>query len=119
MTLVKTYALGRLAFGAAALLAPAATGRLLSGDGGTTPDAQSFLRGMGGREIGLSLGLLKAARDGSPVSPWLAAGVMFDAGDMAGIAAAWPELAPDKRLPGIAFAGVAAVAGAVLLANPR
>jgi hypothetical protein len=119
MKLVQTYALGRLAFGGAALLAPATTGRMLSGEGGATPDAQAFLRGMGGREIGLSLGLLRALREGSPVSSWLAAGVLFDAGDMAGIAGAWPGLAPDKRLPGFLMAAGAAVFGAALLASPR
>ena len=35
MRLVTTYAVGRLAFGAVALLAPATTGRMLAGDGGT------------------------------------------------------------------------------------
>ena len=107
MRLVKTYALGRLAFGGAALLAPATTGRMLAGEGGATPDAQAFLRGIGGREIGLSLGLLRALREGSPLSSWLAAGVMFDAGDMAGLACAWPRLAPDKRVPGLAMAAAA------------
>lgn len=119
MTRVEAYAIGRLAFGGAALLAPAATGRMLAGEGGATADAQAFLRGMGGREIGLSVGLLRAVREGSPVSSWLAAGILFDAGDVAGIAGAWSGLAPDKRLPGLLFAAGAAVAGAVLLAGER
>jgi hypothetical protein len=119
MRLVTTYAIGRLAFGGAALLAPAAFGRLLAGEGAATPDATAFLRGIGGREIGLGLGLLRAVREGSPVSSWLAAGVLFDAGDMAGMAGAWSQLAPDKRLPGFVSAAAAAAAGAVLLARSR
>ena len=116
MKLVTTYALGRLAFGAAALAAPVTTGRLLAGDGGATPDASTFLRGMGGREIGIGLGLLRTAGDRSSLEPWLVAGILSDAGDMAGIGCAWGGLAPDKRAPGFAFAAVAAIAGVVLLA---
>jgi hypothetical protein len=115
MRLLTGYALGRLAFGAAALAAPATTGRLLAGPGGATPDAQAFLRGMGGREIGLATGLLLAVRGGASARPWLLAGVLFDGGDIAGIAGAWHDMQPAKRGPGIAFAGAAALAGAVLL----
>jgi hypothetical protein len=115
MRLVTAYAAGRLVFGGVALLAPAATGRMLAGEGAATPDAQAFIRGIGGREVGLGLGLLRAVREQSPVSGWLAAGVLFDAGDVAGIAGAWADLAPDKRLPGLVSAAGAVVAGAVLL----
>lgn len=115
MTLVKVYALGRLAFGAAALAAPVTSGRLLAGEGGATPDAAAFLRGMGGREIGIGLGLLKALRDGSPVAPWLVAGVLADAGDATGIVGSWSGMAPEKRVPGLTMAGGAALAGIVLL----
>jgi hypothetical protein len=114
---VQAFAIGRLAFGGAALAAPVATGRILSGEGGATPDAAALIRGMGGRELGIGAGMLHAARNGTPVAPWLVAGVLADAGDMAGIGGAWSGLAPDKRLPGIAFAAVAAIAGAVLLAS--
>jgi hypothetical protein len=119
MRLETAYALGRLAFGGAALLAPAPTGRVLAGEGGATPDAQAFLRGIGGREIGLGIGLLRAVREQSPVAPWLAAGVLFDAGDVAGIAGAWAHMAPDKRVPGLVLAAGTAVAGGVLLATRR
>jgi peptide-methionine (R)-S-oxide reductase len=114
---VEAFAIGRLAFGGVALAAPVATGRILSGEGGTTSDAAALIRGMGGRELGIGAGMLHAARGGSAVAPWLVAGVLADAGDMAGIGGAWSGLAPDKRAPGIAFAAVAAVAGAVLLAT--
>jgi hypothetical protein len=115
MRLVTTYALGRAAFGAALLAAPGPSGRALSGAGGTTPDAQSFVRGIGGRELGLGLGLLAAMRAGHTIRPWLVAGVLADAGDLTGIAGAWRGLAPDKRLPGAALAGAAAIGGLVLL----
>ena len=78
------YAIGRLLFGAAALTAPAPAGRALAGDGGAAPDAQAFLRGMGGREIGLGLGLLAMIRAGGPTRPWIIAGLLADSGDIAG-----------------------------------
>jgi hypothetical protein len=114
MTLVRIYGISRIAFGAAALLAPGLTGRALAGEGGALPDARAFLRGMGGREIGVGLGALRAD---SP-RPWLVAGVLSDLGDVAGIAGAWSSMAPGKRVPGIAMAGAAALSGVVLLLRP-
>jgi hypothetical protein len=110
------YAMGRLAFGVAALAAPAAAGRALAGAGGAEPDAQAFLRGMGGREIGLGLGILAALRADRPVRPWLVAGVLADSSDIAGIAGTWEHLPPAKRWLGVATAGGAAAVGATLLA---
>jgi hypothetical protein len=119
MRLVTTYAVGRLVFGAVALLAPATTGRMLAGDGGATPDAQAFLRGMGGREIGIGLGLLREIRNGGSVRPWLIAGVLSDSGDMAGITGAWQHMAPGKRWPGLAMAAAAAALGLSLVARTQ
>jgi hypothetical protein len=115
MSLVAGYAVARAAFGVASLAAPRPLGRLLSGPGATTPDAQAFLRGMGGREVGLGLGLLAAVRGGASARPWVVAGVLSDLGDVLGITGAWGGLAADKRVPGVAFAGLAAAAGLVLL----
>ena len=113
------YAVGRLVFGVAALAAPATSGMALAGAGGAEPDAQAFLRGMGGREIGLGLGLLGAIRTGGHVRPWLVAGVLADSSDVAGIAGAWQHLPPAKRWLGLATAGSAAAMGAALLATTR
>jgi hypothetical protein len=111
--LVVSYAVGRALFGAAALIAPATTGRALAGDGGAAPDAQAFLRGIGGREIGIALGLLTSARSG-PALPWLTAGVLCDLGDLAGMLGAWHEMVPSKRRAGVAMAGAAALVGSAL-----
>jgi hypothetical protein len=109
------YALGRLVFGIAALAAPATVGRTLAGAGGAEPDAQAFLRGMGGREIGLGLGILAALRAGRPVQSWLIAAVLGDSSDIAGIARTWRHLPPDKRWLSLGTAGAAAAVGAALL----
>jgi hypothetical protein len=91
------YAIGRIAFGIASMAAPAVTGRTLAGPGGALPDARAFLSGMGGREIGLGLGLLAAIRSDGPVRAWVVAGVLADGGDLAGVARAWRHLPPTKR----------------------
>jgi hypothetical protein len=117
---LQLYAFGRIAFGVASLAAPAVTGATLAGPGGALPDAQAFLRGMGAREVGLGLGLLAAIGSHAPVRRWVIAGLLADAGDIAGIAGAWPHMAPAKRWLGLATAGAAAAAGAGVLASlPR
>jgi hypothetical protein len=116
MKALTLYTVGRMAFGVAALVAPAVVGRLLAGAPAAEPDAQAFLRGMGGREIGLALGLLAALRADGPVRPWLIAGVLADSSDLAGIAGTWQHLPPAKRWLGLGTAGGAAAMGATLLA---
>jgi hypothetical protein len=111
------YATGRIIFGLAALAAPATLGRTLAGEGAAAPDAQAFLRGMGGREIGLGLGLLAMTRANGPVKPWLVAALFADSSDIAGIAAAWRHMARSKRLLGLGTAGGAAAIGATILAT--
>jgi hypothetical protein len=116
---LRLYAIGRIAFGIASLAAPAVTGRTLAGPGGGLPDAQAFLSGMGGREIGLGVGLLAAIRADAPVSVLVAAGLLADCSDLVGIARAWPHMPRGKRLLGVATAGGAAAASAGLLASLR
>jgi hypothetical protein len=114
------YATGRILFGVAALAAPGTAGRILAGDGGAAPDAQAFLRGMGGREIGLGLGLLAMIRANGPVKPWLIASLLADSSDITGIAGAWRHMALSKRLVGLGTAGGAAAIGVTVLATlPR
>jgi hypothetical protein len=117
---LRLYAIGRIVFGFAALTAPAVTGATLAGPGGALPDAQAFLRGMGAREVGLGLGLLDAVRTGAPARRWVVAGLLADAGDIAGIAGAWQHMPSAKRWLGLGTAGAAAAAGIGVLASvPR
>jgi hypothetical protein len=114
---ITLYTTARIIFGLAALAAPKTVGRLLAGEGGATPDATAFLRGMGGREIGIGLGLVTAIRNGGSVRPGLIAGLLADSSDVAGIASAWPHMPPVKRWLGLAMAGSAGIAGAGLIAT--
>jgi hypothetical protein len=111
------YATGRILFGVSTLVAPGTAGQMLAGDGGAAPDAQAFLRGMGGREIGLGLGLLAMIRTNGPVKPWLVAALLADSSDITGIVGAWRHMAPSKRVLGLATAGGAAALGAIMLAT--
>jgi hypothetical protein len=75
---------------------------------------------MGGREIGLGLGILAAIRAGGPARKWVVAGLLADSSDLIGIAGAWPHMPPVKRLLGLGTAGAAAAAGVGVLATlPR
>lgn len=116
MRLIALYTIARVVFGLAALAAPKTVGRALAGDGGALPDATAFLRGMGGRELGIGLGLANAIHNSDNVRPGLIAGLLADISDVAGIASAWPQMPPVKRWQGLAMAGGAAIAGAGLLA---
>ena len=117
MKVLRLYAIGRIVFGVASLAAPAITGATLAGPGGALPDAQAFLRGMGAREVGLGLGLLAATRSNGPARRWVIAGLLADAGDIAGIAGAWRHMPPAKRWLGLGTAGAAAAAGVGVLAS--
>jgi hypothetical protein len=114
---ITVYALGRVGFGVAALAAPALSGTALAGRGAAEPEAQAFLRGMGGREVGLGLGILAMLRTNGPVWPLLVGGVLADSGDLVGMAGMWEQLPPVKRLLGVAAAGGAAAMGVALLAT--
>ncbi len=102
MRAVVLYGIARVVFGIAALVAPATAGRLIAGEGGATPGAQAYLRGMGGREVGVGLGVLSAIRGGGRIHTWLIAGVLSDCGDIAGITGAWSDVPPAKRWLGLA-----------------
>jgi hypothetical protein len=111
------FAIGRIIFGAAALVAPAPAGAALAGAGGAGSGAQAFLRGMGGRDIGLGLGILTMLRVGGSLRPWLLACVLADSSDVVGVAGAWQNTPSSKRWLGLATAGGAAALGAGLLAT--
>ena len=117
MRLLTLYGLGRGLFGAAAVLVSGPVGRFLAGEGAAEPDAKAFLRGIGGREIGLALGLLSSARMRTSAVPWISAGLLADSGDLTGILGAWTHMTPAKRRIGLATAGGAALAGVVTLVN--
>ena len=109
------YAAGRLGFGAAAMLAPGRVGALLLGPEGHSDPIRPLMASYGTRDVLLGAGLVHAlAADRSP-RPWLAAGCAADVLDVAVQLKEREAIPDDKLVPGLLFAGLAAVAGGVLL----
>jgi hypothetical protein len=104
--LARAQALGRVAAGAALLVAPR---RVATGWVGARTAGQSgtavLVTAMGARDLGLGLGTARAVGQGYGAGPWIVAGVLADATDFA---ATWR--ARDK-LPRLGAAGVALLAG--------
>jgi hypothetical protein len=111
--MTRVFAAGRLAFGVALTAAPARVGgRWLGADAADRPGAQIALRGLGARDLALSLGALACADEGSRLRPWLAATAACDLADLAATL-----LAPARALPANARWGTAVLAGGSALAG--
>src|SRR4051812_46227238 len=74
---------GRVAIGAASLLAPALVGRTMTRRARPTDGTRLFARMVGARDLGLGLGLLVALDRGAPVRGWLEASAIVDGIDAA------------------------------------
>jgi hypothetical protein len=107
------FALGRIAFGAGLIAAPArVAGGWLPDDAGR-PGAQVAVRGLGARDVALAAGVVLADRK----RPWLIACLACDLADIAATLAAGEALPPRARWGTVALAGSAAAVGAVLTAR--
>ncbi|MDO8210091.1 hypothetical protein [Conexibacter sp. CPCC 206217] len=105
-TLVTGIALGRLAIGAALVVAP----RKVFGPGwiGTEaerPPAGVLLRAVGARDVALGLGTLIALKQGSSLEPWVLGATIADGTDF------FATLAAGQSIPAAGRAGVGALAG--------
>jgi hypothetical protein len=120
MRLVAPYALGRIAFGLLALIAPGPTAQIFTGSDGATPSAQGFVRGMGAREIGLGAGLLGTIRARRKARRWLVACVLADCGDVVGTLGSWHQVAvPNRWFSLVTAAAVAAIGAGLFAADQR
>ncbi len=81
--LARALGTTRLALGALALLAPQLTTKLWLGREAQADSlgARMAMRGLGGRDVAIGLGLLIALERGGPVRGWLEAGALADASD--------------------------------------
>jgi len=109
--LARLVALGRIGIGCTALAAPAVMTRPWIGAGADSDDAKLLARAMGGRDLALGLGTLRAlGADDADARPWVALAGTADAVDAA------VTLLAFRRLPRITRWGVlAATAGAALV----
>src|SRR5918992_4631825 len=79
--LAIAQARGRIAVGAAFLVAPSLAGRLWVGGEARRPGAKVLGRAFGARDLALGLGVVIALDRGAPVRGWLEASALADAAD--------------------------------------
>jgi hypothetical protein len=98
-----------MAFGIAALAAPAFVSRVMFG--GDSTGTRLFARMRGGRDLALGLGVAIAVDRGAPVRGWLEAGALADGVDCIAALLARDELSPLTGVGTVAIGGGAAIAG--------
>jgi hypothetical protein len=105
-------AAGRVALGAVALAWPSVPARPWVGPAAADDiTARVFGRALGARDLALGLGTLAALGRADGAGPWIAAGALSDALDVAASASCWRELPRFSRWLVVLSAGGAAVAG--------
>ncbi len=109
--LAQAVALGRIGIGATALVAPTLMTRPWIGDAAGAPPARLLARAMGGRDLALGLGTLRAlGLDDAEARPWVALAGLADAVDAVVTVAAFRRLPRPSR-----WAILAATAGAAVV----
>jgi hypothetical protein len=117
-SLARMSAAGRVAIGAALLVAPQLVTRGWIGPPGGAPGAKLLARGLGTRDLVLGLGVIGALDRGDPRAPdWVRAGAVADVGDAVATVLAFRHLPPLSRYGVLLLAGGAAVAGFVAADN--
>ena len=110
-TLARIIASGRVAIGALAIAAPTLMARPWIGDASTGTGARLLARTMGGRDLALGIGALRAlGASDQEARPWLALGGTADAVDALATAIAFRSLPPRSRWGILALTVTAAVA---------
>jgi hypothetical protein len=110
----RLLAWGRMLLGGFALLAPRRFERMWVGDATEGTPSHMGTRGLGGRDVAIGIGILKAMEQGGRVRGWLEAGAVADASDALGTLGAWGELPKWKSAllfvleVGAAYAGMKA-----------
>ena len=113
-SLARAQALGRLALGAGLAAAPGRVGGAWVGGVADRREGQALSIGLGGRDVAIALGTLRALRAGRGAGPWVLAGVVADAADLVGTLRARGELAPLAGPAVVALAGGSVLLGAWL-----
>jgi hypothetical protein len=80
-TIAKQVAYGRVAIGAALILAPKRVLRPWIGEAGATTGGRVLGAGFGARDLAMGAGTIHALSSGGPVRPWLLASAVVDAVD--------------------------------------
>jgi len=107
----RWHACGRIAVGSALTVAPGLAGRGWIGSHADGLPTQVFTRALGARDLGMGLATVRALGQGFGARPWLQAGVLADAVDMAGTLAARRELGAARVVAAATVAGGSALFG--------
>jgi hypothetical protein len=94
----RLLGLGRVVFGAAALVAPRSVTRIWTGEQEGSTTLPMAVRGMGARDLAIGMGTLVALENDGPVTRWLEAGAVADAADAFSTLASWRQLPGIRRL---------------------
>ncbi len=114
------FAAGRIAFGAGLIAAPETVAARWIGRDAKRGPVKVALRGLGARDIALSVGMLLTLDDPDRLAPWLALTIGSDLTDIAATLAVPAGKLPDNARWGtVALAGAAAAGGAALLAAAK
>ena len=117
-SVARITAAGRVAIGAALLVAPQAVTRGWTGATGALPGAKLLGRGLGVRDLMLGLGVINALDRGDPrAQDWVRASAVADVGDAVATVLAYRHLPKRSRFGVLAIAAGAAVAGFVAADN--
>ena len=117
-TIARISAAGRVAIGAALLVAPAAVTRGWTGSDGATTGGRLLGRSLGARDLVLGIGVLRGLERGDTgARHWVKAAAMCDAVDAVATAASLRHLPRRSATAVVALAAGAAVAGFVAADN--
>ena len=116
--LAVSLAGGRIAIGAASLLAPKLVARTMAGPDGSEGLTSLFARMAGARDLGLGLGVLAALDRGAPVRGWLEASALVDGIDAAACLLARDHLRASVFPAAVGLAATGALLSAWLAREP-
>jgi hypothetical protein len=105
---------GRMAIGAALLVAPRLIGPMWIGDDGNRPAVKLLARALGVRDLVVGLGTAVALDRGAPVRGWLEGAAVADTVDFAATLAAGDSIPQNGRRGVLLVAAVSAVSCALL-----
>jgi hypothetical protein len=108
-TLARLQAAGRLVLGGGLAVAPGLVAGGWVGGAADTRDGQVLAIGLGGRDVAIALGTLRALQARRGAGAWLRAGVIADAADLVA------TLRARDSLPPLAVPAVAVIAGGSVL----
>jgi hypothetical protein len=115
--IAEAIAVGRIAIGIVALVAPAVPLRPWVGrDFAWQPRAKLLARSLGARDLALGIGVMLALRHKAPVRGWVEGAALADAGDTLATLLAFPKLPKSGRW--LVLASAAGAAAAARFAAP-